>query len=142
MQIINRFFTKEKKTQAEVVLQRVCENENGTFGVMTYKDIPLCVTVEDKWRENQRRVSCIPKGVYKCVKHNGTKYKNVWILKDVPNRSAILIHAGNTEDSTEGCIIAGSVFGSLGGKYAVLRSREAIRRLRAILPNKFIIEVK
>lgn len=139
---IHNFFNKEKKAQADVILQRICENDNGTFGVMTFKDIPLCVTVEDKWRDNQNNISCIPTGVYECVKHNGKRYRDVWVLKDVPNRTAILIHHGNVEDDTEGCILVGSMFGNLGGKHAVLRSKEALEKLRSILPDEFILEVK
>ena len=91
---------------------------------------------------NHPKISCIPAGVYKCTKHNGGKYKDVWILHDVPNRSVILIHNGNTEDNTEGCIVVGSMFGNLGGKYAVLRSREALDKLRGVLPNTFWLRVE
>lgn len=131
-----------KTSRYDARLLRGVENDNGTFGTLYYKDIPLCVTVEDKWRNNEYRVSCIPAGVYKCTKYSGTKYKNVWILHNVPNRSAILIHWGNTEDHTEGCIIVGSMFGNLGKKKAVLRSKEAFARISEILPDTFWLRVE
>ena len=134
-------FSKKEKENFDAVLYRAVENEHGTFGVLIYKGQPLCVTVEPEWRNNQIGVSSIPEGIYQVAPHNGTKYKNVWKLKDVPNRSAILIHAGNTEDSTQGCIIVGSMFGNLNGKYAVLRSGEALNKLREILPGKFTLKV-
>ena len=136
-------FSKKQKSEQgfDAVLYRAVENEHGTFGVLIYKDQPLCVTVEPEWRDNQNNISCIPEGIYQVSPHNGGKYKNVWKLHDVPNRAAILIHAGNTEDNTEGCIIVGSSFGNLNGKYAVLRSGEALEKLRAILPSKFTLKV-
>lgn len=128
--------------ETDFTLVRVCENENGTFGVLLKGDVPICVTVEDRWRDNKRRVSCIPEDVYFCVPHSGPRFKNVWLLEDVPDRSAILIHAGNTEDSTEGCIIVGSSFGKLGSKWAILDSRKALNRLRSVAPPEFTIRIR
>lgn len=131
-----------KQSQYEARLLRGVESDNGTFGTLYYKDIPLCVTVEDVWLNNHPRISCIPAGIYKCTKYSGTKYKNVWILHSVPNRSAILIHWGNTEDDTEGCIIVGSEFGTVGGKKAVLGSKKAFKRISGILPDTFWLRVE
>lgn len=127
--------------KVDLTLKRVAENEDGIFGVLLYGDIPLCVTLENNWLDNKTNLSAIPEGVYECVPHNGTKYKNVWVLKDVPNRSAILIHAGNIEDDTRGCILVGSEFGTYKRKKAILASTKALNKLRATLPSKFTLEV-
>lgn len=124
-----------------VTLKRAAESLEGTFGMLSVAGIPLCVTCEDPWIDNKRNVSCIPEGRYTCVPHNGTKYKDVWALEYVPGRSHILIHAGNTEDDTHGCILVGLQIGELNGKPAVLQSRKALNYLREILPEKFTLEV-
>ena len=124
-----------------VTLKRAAESIEGTFGIMSVAGIPMCVTCEDPWIDNKTNISCIPEGVYKCVPHNGAKYKDVWRLEYVPGRSAILIHAGNTEDDTHGCILVGLTLGELNGKPAILNSRKALDFLRAILPDEFMLEV-
>jgi hypothetical protein len=45
---------------------------------------------------------------------------------DVPNRSDILFHAGNTKNDTRGCILLGLMFGTLGTQAAILSSRSAM----------------
>lgn len=128
------------KTTYKVV--RVTYTEDGTFGVLLDTEgLPLCVTLEDPDNNNQRNISCIPTGIYKVRKHNGAKYKDVWILEDVPNRAAILIHAGNTEDNTEGCILVGQFYGKLGNKPAILHSKVALKMLRNTLPDNFTLEI-
>jgi len=123
-------------------LKRVSDTMDGVFGVfLDENDFPLCVTLEESWLNNQRNISCIPEGVYRVVQHNGTKYKEVWRLENVPNRTAILIHAGNTEYDTEGCILVGQKFGVLGDKRAILSSKPALTELRRILPSEFMIEI-
>lgn len=123
-------------------LRRVSSNEEGTFGVLVAPDgKPLCLTLEDPWNNNEQNVSCIPAGEYRCVPHNGTKYKNVWLLENVPNRSAILIHQGNNRDHTQGCILVGRQFGIIDGKVSVLSSNQTLAQLRGILPKRFALKI-
>lgn len=114
----------------EIKLIRVCSSESGTFGVMMIDDMPLCVTCEDPWRENERNISCIPKGVYSCVPHNGGRFKNVWEIKNVPGRDAVLIHNGNTIKDTEGCILVGKGFGFLNELPSITESIITLNMLR------------
>lgn len=126
----------------KVILQRSAYSEDGVFGILSRDGIPLCLTCEDPWLDNQTNISCIPHGIYKVVPHNTNKYSDVWRLENVLDRSGILIHAGNTEDDTHGCILVGKTIGSLGGKPAVLSSVAALNYLRSILPDNFILEIK
>lgn len=104
-----------------MVLTRFAETRDGTLGRLG----KWCV-LEEPWRQNMPRISCIPTGVFPCRRslyHKGG-YPAFEIV--VPDRSRILIHAGNTLVDTEGCPLIGKEFGVLGGKIAVLQSRLAL----------------
>lgn len=118
-------------------LKRYSYTQNGTFGVLLDGDMPLVLTLEDPWNNNQRNISCIPTGSYKATPHNGTKYKNTWILNDVPNRSAILIHVGNSILDTEGCILVGRGL----SQYMITQSRDGFEYLRTVLPSVFMLDI-
>lgn len=122
-------------------LKRVSYHSQGTFGVLLKDGIPLCVTLEDPNNSNKQGVSCIPTGTYEVSKHNGYKYQNVWIVENVPNREAILIHNGNTIKDTQGCILVGSLFGYLWDLPAIIDSQKALNKLRKTLPDNFILTI-
>lgn len=139
---IQKYFGKKvywDNSMKEIILKRVSHTKLSTFGVMIYNDLPFVVTLEEAWRDNQRSISCIPEGRYLCRPYSSAKYKNVWELQDVPNRSKILIHAGNTHLNTEGCILVGSQFQPVGGVEGVQQSKEALDELRVLvgLQNSF-----
>lgn len=98
-------------------LNRVNESDKQTLGYLTLYDglekVFECVTLELPWLANMRNVSCIPKGVYKVVPRTSPKYKNHFILENVPNRKFILIHQGNFNTDTRGCILVGSRFAKI-----------------------------
>jgi hypothetical protein len=106
-------------------LVRVSEYNNATLGVLCIDDSPEFVTLEDAWRGNERMVSCIPLGRYKVKLHRSPKFGVVYRVEDVPERSEILIHAGNTHKDTHGCILLGMQFGKSGNDSAVLASKSA-----------------
>lgn len=126
----------------KVELTRVCSSDNGTFGVLSINNEPICVTCEDPWKDNSPNISCIPIGNYQCVKFSGTKYKDVWEVTNVPGRSAILIHNGNTIKDTQGCILVGLLFTKIKGTPAVGNSLLALDKLRYLLPDKFTLVIK
>lgn len=92
----------------------------------------ICCTLEEPWKGNAKKISCIPEGQYTCVPYNSVKFSNVWEITGIPGRDKVLIHAGNTTDDIEGCILVGMEHGNLKGKDAVLRSKEALLKLRAM----------
>ncbi|MBO9483784.1 DUF5675 family protein [Salinisphaera sp. G21_0] len=96
-------------------------------------------TIERPWRGNERNISCIPEGVYNCVPHNGQKFKNVWRLENVPDRSAILIHVGNYAREVQGCIAVGKMLSATD--YMVQNSAQAMDELRGYLPETFQIRI-
>lgn len=126
---------------SDLVLRRTTSSDTGTFGVLSRNGKTLCVTCEDPWNDNRRGESCIPAGRYLCKPFSGAKYKNVWEVTGVPGRSAILIHAGNTIQDTQGCILVGQQLGTVDGLPAVVGSRAALEALRLTLPREFWLTV-
>lgn len=122
-------------------LYRVAQGNSGTFGVLVWGNIPVAMTLEDNWQNNEHNISCIPAGKYKCVPHNGSKFKGVWRLENVPGREAILIHSGNSTADTEGCILVGSGFQDFGNGRGIGGSVVTLNKLKATLPEKFTLEI-
>ncbi len=49
----------------------------------------------------------IQEGIYILTEHSGTNFQDVYRLQNVPGRSNILMHPGNTADDTVGCLLPG-----------------------------------
>jgi hypothetical protein len=116
-------------------LVRVTECNGATLGVLCLDDSPEFVTLEDAWRDNERQISCIPQGRYKVKLHRSPRFGLVYRVEDVPQRSDILIHAGNTHKDTHGCILLGMQFGKLGSDSAILASRSALLQFMEKMGN-------
>lgn len=86
-------------------------------------------SLELPWLDNARNVSCIPEGEYRCDLFESSRWGTVYRVQNVPGRSAILFHAGNTTADIEGCILLGANRGILGGEEAVLISKMAIKEM-------------
>lgn len=86
-------------------------------------------TLEDPWQGNAVGRSCIPEGVYllRPRRYHRGGYDTLEVC-DVPGRSLILLHRGNTARDTEGCVLLGERHGTLAGAPAVLDSGDAWRR--------------
>lgn len=123
-------------------LERKIYSDSAILGVLyNAYDKELCKTLENPYVRNTPRISCIPEGKYICKSFSGSIYKNVWEVKDVPNRSAILFHNGNLERHTQGCILVGGSWGFLEGQLAVLNSRNTLENLRQLLPSEFELRI-
>ena len=116
-----------------LTLNRLPEIEDGTFGTLRTEKGYFCLTLEPNWKDNKTDISCIPKGEYICKRHDSPKYGQVFQVCDVPNRENILIHKGNIESHTKGCIILGENFGVLNDKIAILSSGDAYAEFTHIL---------
>ena len=62
--------------------------------------------VERPWLNNQRSISCIPCGEYKCKprRYYSGGYEAIEVT-NVPDRSYILFHVGNFVHNSKGCIL-------------------------------------
>jgi len=109
-----------------LILRRFCSCSMGTFGELTTDSGFSCFTVEKPWKNNAPWISCIPPGQYEVRprRYNRGGYAALEVL-DVPNRTDILIHKGNTAEDVQGCIVPGMRLGCLGDRWAVLSSSAA-----------------
>jgi hypothetical protein len=122
----------------QVVLTRTKYTGSATLGTLAVPGIDSTIfTLEDPWRENSARSSCIPTGDYVCVPHGWERHTpfsktRVWEITNVPNRTAILFHAGNTTVDTLGCVLVG--LSQHGEK--ISESRHAIELMRTTIGRK------
>jgi len=121
-----------------VTLQRATQTALITLGMLQIKDIhhePI-YTLENPWLDNRPWVSCIPADTYVVEKYDGFKFKDVFKVRGVPNRSGILFHKGNYEHQTTGCILLGLKSGILNDKPAVMHSGDAMDYFRKLMGRK------
>jgi hypothetical protein len=129
----------------ELILERIAKRKAYTIGRLSIRrqvldeylpgiaDDYFCDTLEPTWRDYANGAykvkgrSAIPEGRYAVVISWSPKFKQ-WlpILLGVPNFDGIRIHAGNTSEDTEGCILIGK--NRLVGQ--VLDSRIWLHRLK------------
>ena len=94
--------------------------KDATNGLLFVNGVFECYTLEDQYQAVKIiNESCIPEGTYdikfrtvggfheKYKKRYGNEHYGMLHLQDVPNFTYILIHAGNTDESTSGCLIVG-----------------------------------
>jgi hypothetical protein len=116
-----------------------------TFGMLLYKDKFLCHTLEPG--DADVGAPRVKAGFYILEPHGwepnpDVRYKQTWALvgdnlSHYPDpeckRSAVLIHWGNIDDNTRGCILVGQRRGEVLGEPGVLDSKQAIEELRDLL---------
>ena len=130
-----------------VLINRVSDDGYSTLGELFVLENDYikyqCLTLELPYRDNKPNISSIPKGKYNVVKRWSKKYKDHFHILDVPNRSYILIHPANYVSELRGCIAVGKDFRDINfdGSLDTINSREALKDLLNILPNKFTIEL-
>tara|TARA_Y100000004_G_C8912712_1_gene411674 strand:- start:431 stop:1021 length:591 start_codon:yes stop_codon:yes gene_type:complete len=94
--------------------------KDATNGMLLIDGVFECYTLEDQYQAVKvMHETCIPEGKYniqfrrtggfheKYKKRYGNAHYGMLHLQDVPNFTYILIHAGNTDEHTSGCLIVG-----------------------------------
>ena len=118
--------------KAEII--RVEQGDDGTFGVLKLEGKCFCVTLELPWYDidndgySDKNVSCIPDGKYICYRYQSPTHGEVWEIQDVPKRTRVQIHAGNTVKDTLGCILVAQHFSKLQGNRAILNSGNTFKQ--------------
>lgn len=124
----------QARDAGQAMLMREASQDDGTYGILTLPDGSTFHTLELPWLNNETGKSCIPPGTYKMEMRDSPKFGPVYEVKGVPNRSAILIHAGNTagnadrglKSDVQGCILLGLSRGRISNQSAVLESKPAL----------------
>lgn len=125
-----------------IKLARFRSDSNGTFGTLSDDTgQKICYTCERPWDDNKPDTSCIPKGIYNCIPHNSSSHPDTWEITGVPNRSEILIHNGNINTQSSGCVLVGDSLGKINGMPAVLNSVSTLEMLRSVLPSNFQLTI-
>ncbi len=107
-------------------------------GIM-YAEGELFHILERPWLHNESNKSCICTGTYRAEylpRSTSGKYRSVFWLREVPERSGILMHNGNIVDHSKGCLIIGKRRGVLAGKRAVLNSKTALHEFVELMQHQ------
>ena len=124
-------------------LIRDIDTGNETLGRLYCDEDWLCYTIERPWKDNERRVSCIPEGIYPIfTKEYGRfwdKYKfPIPILGNTSPRSEILIHPANYAKDLAGCI----ALGDSKGKNAVWNSVKTWKKWLSVISQAEKIKIE
>lgn len=114
-----------------IELQRLYR-DGWTDGEILIKGILLCRSIELRWANNERNISCVPEGVYPVAIIQHLKHGECLRLDGVKGRSGILIHVANdAQKELRGCVAP--VFSSGGngkGQHSKLALGYIIENLR------------
>lgn len=127
-----------------LLLVRKSTSDQGTFGILTYKNF-TCFTGELPWHKNQQGISCVPPGQYQIEKWSSKSFPFALHLLNVKGREGILIHQGNFCGDTKkgfksnilGCILVGNRLGTLENQKVVLSSVITLHSLLNIFTEKY-----
>ena len=143
----------------KATLVRFRHDEVQTLGLFTiykvdsqYEDMPLgsFMTLELAWRDNQRRISCIPEGKYELHPWQSAKFGKC-LRVTMPGgdatitggRTGILMHKGNRFDQILGCILPGLILEDLNndGHLDVKYSQAAMTAITDLITEVIPFEI-
>lgn len=93
-------------------------------------------TLERGWKNNEKRISCVPKGVYPLRYEKSAKFKkHLWELYDVPGRSECKFHAANYWYQLNGCIALGVKHKDIDGdsRPDVTSSKDTMKKFHTLM---------
>ncbi len=131
------------------IIQRYWSDESQTLGTLTLLDNNLnpifaAISLERGWQDNQPNVSSVPIGEYLCVYEYSPAFeRNLWELKDVPNRSECKFHTSNYWNQLNGCIALGDTAENIGQDFRldVTNSGNTMETFHRLLRNESEIKV-
>lgn len=104
--------------------------EGGTNGALFYQRKFICFMIELPWKENAQNISCIPDGRYELELWFTSRFKHHLVVKNVPGRSGILVHAANNAaKELRGCLAPVTHLTGIG---TGILSRKALDKLLLI----------
>jgi hypothetical protein len=131
----------------KLTLQRFSSGNESTLGSLFIDNIWCAFTLEDEYREVKiKGETRIPFGNYKILlrkegghHENYTKkfpeiHKGMLWLQNVPGFQYILIHVGNTDKDTDGCILVGdSCMQNITARGSLAGSTSAYERIYPVI---------
>lgn len=146
MNLLIKRIKNYKHSDKQTIGNAYAFNENNGVGY-------TCRTLELPWKDNERRVSCIPEGEYEVIKHISPKFGECFWIQDVPDRSEVLIHQANYAGSINprtgksdllGCVAVGKSHTDIDkdGLVDVTSSKATMKELLGLLPDKFTLKIE
>lgn len=124
-----------------ITVERFTSNDDATLSLVKVDGEFVCFGLEDEYREQKvAGETRIPAGEYHVTlrKEGGFHgrysrkfpdfHKGMLWIRDVPNFEWILIHVGNTDEHTAGCLLVGTGAMAAPGDYTVQASVAAYKR--------------
>jgi len=120
-----------------IVIVRFDTGPDGTFGRMFLPGGTDRVNVEPPWKNNRKNISCIPPGKYECEIRESPTFGLCPEILNVPDRTHVLMHAGNWAGDVEkgrvsnsqACVLPGRNIAVLNGQPGVSNSRMTMDEL-------------
>ena len=126
-----------------IELQRLYR-DGWTDGMIFIKGVLLCRSIELRWANNERNVSCVPEGVYPVAIIQHPKFGECLQVSGVKGRSGILVHVANdAQKELRGCIApVFSLSGNGKGLYSRLALNYIIENLKNSGEKEHFIDIK
>lgn len=127
----------------EIRVKRIARKDGYTIGRMSLNNEYFCDTLEDTDRglkstmseeeilsKKRKGITAIPTGKYDVILTFSPRFKRVLpLLLNVKGYEGVRVHAGNTAEDTEGCLLVGE--NKVKGQ--VINSRATLERLMSVL---------
>ena len=118
-----KIILQREKEDSKSTLGRLFFGEEKQIGPFSILENPECFTLEDQKQEGEKVYgeTRIPAGTYgiklrneggfnqKYIARYGDMHKGMLWLQDIPNFEYVLIHTGNTDEHTHGCLLVGLI---------------------------------
>lgn len=138
--------------QADALLQRLDESDQGTFGHFLTGGLGRLYSGELPNRANAPSISRVLAGLYRALFTFSPRFgRGLYLLDAVPARSGIRLHPANLmgdvsrgfRSQLNGCISLGERLGWMEGQKALLLSAPAVRRCESHFAGRtFILEIR
>ena len=126
----------------KLLVERFTSDKDATISAIYLDNVFQCFGLEDEYREEKvASETRIPAGSYKVgLRTTGgfhARYEKIFSdihqgmlhVQDVPGFEYILIHVGNTDENTAGCLLVGTGARAAEGDMSIQSSRVAYKKL-------------
>ena len=132
----------------ELFVDRFVSDDDSTISRVSVDGRFVCFGLEDEYREEKVvGETRIPAGTYRITlrteggfhqrysRRFSDIHRGMLHIQDVPNFQFILIHCGNTDEDTKGCLLVGTQANTEPGDMSITASTGAYRRFYPLVVN-------